>query len=247
MVLYYQSFAAAFCLSALFATGGVGSAIILIPVLSMMGVNFDLSKAAGLLVNTITTTTASTINYRRGVLDVKGTIPFLFTSAITAPLGVQCAQRCETHYMKMFFAGFLFISAYLMVKKKTGEFSASQGSTLLMYPLGAVVGFMADLLGIGGGAIIIPALFYMHYPPGKIASTVSFMIPLSTFIAFISYAVLIPIDWFLIATVSVAAAFGGHVGTLIRHRYLKDKQIKNVLAAILFIIGIKLFWGVINS
>lgn len=246
MFFYLESFIAAFCFSTLFATGGVGSAIVLIPVLSMMGVGFDLSKAAGLMVNTITTGTASIINYRRGLLDVKATIPFLFTSAISAPVGAHYAQRVDTQYIKMLFVGFLFVSVYLMTRRKTKVYPDSHGHALIMYPLGVSVGFLAGLLGIGGSALIIPALFYLQYPPGKIISTVSFMIPWSTFAAFLSYAWLISIDWLLITVISLAAVLGGNAGTFIMHKYLKDIQMKNVLAGILFLIGMKMFFEIIH-
>lgn len=239
---------AAFCFSTLFATGGVGSAIVLIPVLAFMGVEFNLAKAAGLMANTITTSTASIINFRRGILDIRATLPFLIFSILSAPVGAQYAQQINTQAAKILFAGFLFVSAYIMVMKNVSQKTrdTDQGRWI-MGVLGICVGFLAGLLGIGGGALIIPALFYLQYPPGKIASTVSFMIPWSTFAAFLSYAWLIPMDWTLIAVVCVAAVLGGRAGTHILHRYLKDRQLKTVLAAILVLIGLQMIIEGIGS
>ncbi len=245
MIFYLESFVVAFFFSALFATGGVGSAIVLIPVLSLMGVEFGLSKAAGLMVNTITTSTASVINYRRGLLDIRAFTPFLLTSAATAPVGAWCGQWFDTRCVKLLFVGFLFVSVFLMVRRSAASYAESSGKSWILYPLGAAVGFLAGLLGIGGGAIIIPALFYMQYAPKKIASTVSFLIPFSTFVAFISYAWLIEINWLLITVVSVAAVLGGNVGTRIMHSYLQDVQMKNILAGVLFLIGIKMLFDII--
>lgn len=247
MLLYLEAFVVAFFFSSLFATGGVGSAIVLIPMLSMMGIGFDLAKAAGLMVNTISTSTASVINFRHGLLDVRQTLPFLLASMAAAPVGAYCAKGFNTQLVKMLFAVFLFISAYMMVQKASSSHRTRnlQGTKWLMYPLGVVVGFFAGLLGIGGGAFIIPALFYMQYAPKKIASTVSFMIPLSTFVAFLSYVILVDIDWVLIMVVSVSAVLGGNVGTAVMHRYLGDVQMKKFLAAILFLIGLKMIHDIL--
>lgn len=229
-------------LSALFAMGGVGSAIVLIPVLSLMGVGFELSKASGLFVNTITTSTASVINYRRNAFETRETIPFLLSSAVTAPLGAYSTQFINVTIVKLLFVAFLFISAFLIISNTKTEYLHSYRKKWVMYPLGIMVGFMAGLLGIGGGALIIPALFYMQFPPKKIAATVSFMIPLSTFIAFLSYVYLVDIDWVLIGTTALAAVLGGMAGTKIMHRYLGDIQMKNLLAGILCLIAVKMIY-----
>lgn len=245
MLFYLTSFVVTLFFSALFATGGVGSAIVLIPVLSLMGVGFDLAKASGLFVNTVTTSTASIINYRKGFVDFRGTFPFLLVSAAIAPLGAYSAQYINVTVVKLLFAMFLFFSAYAILSQKKPDYVESYSKKWLMYPLGGVVGFMAGLLGIGGGALIIPALFYMRFPPKKIASTVSFMIPVSTFIAFLAYLWLVDIDWLLIATTALAAVLGGIVGTRVMHRYLGDVQMKKLLAGILCLIALKMIYDMI--
>jgi uncharacterized membrane protein YfcA len=72
-VEYFYYFVLTFVLSTLFALGGVGSATALVPLLNMMGLPFGLAKATGLFVNTSTTITASLMNLKRGVLDIRFT------------------------------------------------------------------------------------------------------------------------------------------------------------------------------
>ncbi len=240
MDFYINSFIVTLLLSTLFATGGVGSAIVLIPLLSFLGVGFDLSKAVGLFVNTVTTSTASCLNFRRNAIDVKTTIPFLFTSVLLAPVGAYSAHHCNISSIKILFILFLFLSAYMMFSRQADKLKHQTNTFWSMSILGVGVGFFAGLLGIGGGALIIPSLYYMHFPPKKIAATVSFMIPFSTFIAFCSYVVLVEIDWFLIGITTVAALLGGIIGTKIMHKHLQDRQMKNLLAVILCIVAIKM-------
>ncbi|WP_028585823.1 sulfite exporter TauE/SafE family protein [Desulfogranum mediterraneum] len=245
MLFYLASFTLTLFFSALFATGGVGSAIVLIPLLSLLGVGFDLAKAAGLLVNTVTTSTASLINYRQKVLEVKAAVPFLCISGLSAPLGAYAGQHFKLVYIKALFVLFLLLSAYLIFGQQEQRYLQREKMNWLMYPLACSVGFMAGLLGIGGGALIIPALAYMRFPPKKIAATVSLMIPASTCTAFLSYAYLVDIDWILIMVITVAALLGGIIGTTIMHSYLRDVEMKNILAAILCLIAGNMIYGMI--
>ena len=74
-MFYFEIFIVANVLSAFFALGGVGSAVALIPVLHWMGIDFNFAKAIGLFVNTTTTVTATIMNIKRKVLDIKFALP----------------------------------------------------------------------------------------------------------------------------------------------------------------------------
>jgi len=242
MLFYFICFVVTYILSATFAVGGVGSAIVLIPALHFLGIGFDLAKAVGLFVNTVTTSTASWMNYKRKFFDVRFTIPFLITSALFAPLGAYATQLIDVYYVKLFFVLFLFFSSYLLVIKKTERNGKKSVGLWVMCVLGIVVGFMSGLLGIGGGALIIPALSFMKFDPKKIAVMVSFMIPFSTLSAFLSYVFIVEIDWILIFVTTVAALLGGYSGNRIMHVSLKDNHLKYGLAAILSLVALKMAW-----
>ena len=64
-MFYVEVFFITLFLSTFFAMGGVGSAVALVPILHFLGVNFNLSKAIGLFVNTSTTITATIMNIKR--------------------------------------------------------------------------------------------------------------------------------------------------------------------------------------
>lgn len=242
MSLYVASFLATLILSTLFATGGMGSAIVLIPVLSFLGFDFNLAKAAGLFVNTVTTSTASVLNWRRRELDYRLLLPFVLPSVLAAPLGAWCAQVWDVNCVKLTFALFLFLMAALMFRKRDTSKPRVEFGRWLLVPLGLVVGFLAGLLGIGGGALIVPFLFAMRFSPREIAVSLSFMIPFSTLSAFMSYAGFITIDWTLIAVATLGAVVGGFTGNRIMHTRLGDRNIRQILALALCLIGIKILY-----
>ena len=67
--------------------GGVGSAIALVPIFSLMGLPINLAKAIGLFINTSGTIMASIMNARRGVLSIKASLPLIIAILLATPLG----------------------------------------------------------------------------------------------------------------------------------------------------------------
>ena len=245
MTLYISSFFATLFFSALFATGGMGSSIVLIPILGFLGVDFNLAKAVGLFINTMTTSTASFLNWRRQLLDFPTITPFLIASVCCAPVGTYCASIWNVEYIKLAFVIFLFFSSAMMFSRGRTPHAETVKYKWAMFPLGLGVGFLSGLLGIGGGALIVPVLYAMGFAPLQIAINASFMIPFSTMSAFLSYAGLTTIDWTLIGVTTIGGMLGGFVGNRIMHAKLKNADIKNVLCLVLCLVGLKMLYDIV--
>lgn len=78
--------------STLFTVGGIGSAIALVPAFIMMGLPINLAKAIGLFINTASTLMASIMNAKRGVLNVKTTLPLIITLLLATPIGAYLSH-----------------------------------------------------------------------------------------------------------------------------------------------------------
>lgn len=241
---YLLYFGITLVVSTLFSIGGTGSSVALIPILSFLGVGFDLAKTVGLFANTASTLGASIMNVLRKSIDVKQVLPFVFMSVACAPLGAYSATQMDTYYVKFSFALFLLFSATMMLmQKKKGAITYTKAWVMVL--MGGIVGFLAGLLGIGGGAIIVPLLIYLGYDAKQTAITVSFMIPFSTLSAFLTYVYLIEIDWILLGVVAVAATLGGVVGNHIMIFKLSVEQTRKFIALSLYAIGIKMIWSLL--
>ena len=238
MFLYLEYFTLTLVLSTLFALGGVGSATALVPLLNMMGLPFGLSKALGLFVNTSTTIIASIMNLKRRVLDVRFTFPLAISLMLFAPVGAYLSQYVDEKTMKWMLAGFLFFSASMMLfgKKEAKNIYRKQW---VLYVIGVSVGVFSGMVGVGGGSLILPLLIMLGYDAKKMAIAVSFIIPFSTFSAFLMYANTIHIDCILLGITAIAAVLGGYIGNRIMHFKLDSKQIKKIIAILLYLI---LFW-----
>jgi uncharacterized membrane protein YfcA len=242
IVDYMEYFLITLTVSSFFALGGVGSAVALVPVFDMMGLSFNLAKTIALFINTSTTITASIMNIKRKVLDVKFAFPLVIASMLLSPLGAYSSKYINIHYVKWGFLSFLIFSATMMMfAKKEAKFKYEK--KWVLYIVGAVVGYISGLLGIGGGALVLPLMILLGYDAKKMAIAVSFMIPFSTFSAFLSYISFVKIDWVLLAVTAIAAIIGGYTGNAVMHFKLEAKHIKKIIAMLLYILAAKMAYS----
>jgi uncharacterized membrane protein YfcA len=107
--------------------------------------------------------------------------------------------------------------------------------------IGACIGLMGGLLGIGGGVFVVPLLIYVLKTPTKIAAASSTFIGcFSSLTGFLGYASMGQIDWRFILPAAVASFAGGMAGARIMSSRLKGKSIRVIFSVILFILCIKL-------
>ncbi len=245
MDIYIEYFFVTLFFSSVFALGGVGSATALVPIFNMLGLPFGMSKALGLFVNTSTTITASLMNLKRKVLDVKFTFPLIVSSMLFAPVGAYLSKYTNEHTMKWMLVAFLVFSASMMLFGKK-EAKTTYTKKWILYVIGISVGTFSGLIGVGGGGLFLPILIMLGYDAKKTAIAVSFILPFSTFSAFLMYANTIHINWALLIDTAIAALLGGYIGNRIMHFRLDSKQIKKIIAILLYLIAFKLSYGLIK-
>ncbi|MDZ7852420.1 MAG: hypothetical protein U5L98_07160 [Halomonas sp.] len=83
---YGTYFVVTFIVSTVFASGGVGSAVALVPIFSMMELPLNLAKTIGLFINSASTIAASTINVRKGLVDFRFALPLVVSVLVATPL-----------------------------------------------------------------------------------------------------------------------------------------------------------------
>ncbi len=232
-----------FVLATLFSMAGAGAGIALIPILHFLGIDFNLAKATGLFVGFSTTVTSSVMNWRRGVLRIRRVLPLALTLPIFAPLGAQLSRLVDPTLVKLLFALFLIFSASMMLFFKKQP-KAHIDAAWVMGLLGAVVGTLAGLLGVGGGNLLLPMLILLGFPPKEVAVAVSFVVPFSALSSFLSYATFVTIDWALLGACVAGAVAGGVAGNHLLHTRLSPQQVRKVIAAILYLLAIRLLWSV---
>ena len=132
------------------------------------------------------------------------------------------------------------LAIFPLVKFRTiphGKFSAS-----LLVLIGFIVGFISGLLGIGGGVIILPVLFYLVGQETKYAALTGTMLILaSCLFSTIGHALNNNIDYVLVLILLTGAFFGTKLGADMQKK-VSGKSIRKyfaviVMAASLIVIG----------
>jgi hypothetical protein len=230
-----------FLLSILFSMVGAGAGVALIPILNFLGLDFTVAKAVGLFAGATTTITSSIMNIKRKVVEYGFVLPIAGMMLLFAPLGAYSSQFIDEEIVKFLFMLMLFYSATMMMFGKKKVLFHAEGRMTLMV-VGAIVGFLAGLLGLGGGNILIPLLALLGFAPKKVAVAVSFVVPFSALGSFFTYASYVKLDWVLLGVVAISAILGGYIGNYFMQFKLEQQQIKKLMATLLYLLAFKLLF-----
>lgn len=236
--------ALSFGFSMLFALGGIGSAVALVPVLHWYGLSLEIAKPIGLLVNTLSMTGASVHNIKNRRVDFRLGIPIIISSSLLAPLGAWISTIISTRIVLFIFIGFLLFSSLMLLFFKAGRYTTNQyrEDRPILAPtiIGGAAGLLSGLLGVGGGGLIAPLMIIQGFNPKKVAAITALVVPFSSIIAFAAYAMMGTINWAILIPAATAAAVGGFIGTHIMHRHLAPAMVKKFLGLVLIGLAVKL-------
>lgn len=232
-----------FSLSFLFALGGVGSALALIPMLTWLGVPFSLARPTALFVNTVSMLGATYSNIKARRLDYRLGLPIIASSIVLAPVGAWCGNLLPTQYVLVIFILFLLFSGLMILFFKGGKYANQyREDRPVLGPLlvGVLSGFLSGLLGVGGGGVIAPLMLLQGFNPKRVATITAFAVPFSSFSAFLTYVMLGDFSWKILLFAGVAAWVGGYLGTIVMHRKMRSATVKKILGIVLLLLAARL-------
>ncbi len=112
--------------------------------------------------------------------------------------------------------------------------------------IGAMVGLLASVLGVGGGFIVVPAMIYLlRMPTNIVIGTSLFQIIFVTSVVTILYAVINhSLDFVLALILVIGGVIGGLFGANAGQR-LKGEQLRLLLAIMVLAVALRLFIGLL--
>ena len=246
---------------------GLGGGVIVVPALLFFGLTLGVVEgitpqtAVGIsLVVMIFTGLSSTLSYMKTkTVDIKSGLLFFIGSGPGTILGAWVNQTLTLDSFHLSFGVFLlFLSFILMIRnrikpierfKKTSYqryFTDPQGvdyqygfPPLIGATVAFLVGFASGLLGIGGGAVMVPLMIIAFlFPPHVAVGTSMFMVFLSALTGSASHIILGNVNWLYVLALAPGAWFGAKLGAWLNFRLQSDKLVL-VLRVILVLIGIR--------
>ncbi len=231
--------AVAFVTAFVFGLGGLGSAVALIPILVFIGVPFPIARSTGLFTNFISTVSITAHNIRHGKVNYRLALPLVTTSVLFAPIGAYVSFVVPEKVVGIAFTAFLFFAGTMVFVPKKRESYRKDSPILVPALIGAVSGFIAGLLGIGGGGIRSPMLILCGFDPKIVTAVTAISVSFGSFTSFLAYWKLGGVDWPLLLSAAIPAVFAGYLAGYVTHRYLKPQQVKKLLGLIFYVLAIK--------
>jgi uncharacterized membrane protein YfcA len=109
--------------------------------------------------------------------------------------------------------------------------------------VGAFAGFMAGLLGVGGGNFILPMLVYLGFNPKKASATTAFIVIFSSFSGFLSHTTMGHINIALFSFTALGSVLGALLGAWLMTEKLKPAHVKIIIGTVLLGIAVKMIWN----
>ena len=141
---------------------GIGGGFIIVSLLIALGYPFTQAIATSSMVIIMSSSAGSFYNWRMGYLSLRRVAYIAIPAIIFAPLGAYLTGEIPEYILLVIFACFMLVNIGLIRLKKSLAARKSVGSKKSFDPIlsriftGGIAGFLAGLLGIGGGAIMVP-------------------------------------------------------------------------------------------
>ena len=236
--------------SFLFSMLGLGGALIYLPVLTWAG--FQVKEVAiplALLLNGLTTLVALVPYFRGRLVDWKGGLGMTIGAFVFAPIGALTSRAVPVRLLLALFAVTVLVAALRMLltsrKPEPKELMPLRKRLIIGAAVGILAGFMAGLLGIGGGFIMSPLLMWMGYETKRAVATSAFAVTFSSFSGFAGHVAQGHFNPGLTLILAVAVLVGAFAGSRFMVKKANPSRVKQVFAVVLFGIAAKLLFGVL--
>jgi len=147
---------------------GIGGGLIVVPalvyLLPLLGVDnsivMPMALATSLAAIVVTSSSAAYAHHRNNNIPWKLAKPLMIVVALGALMGAFIADLMSTQALKNFFAVAVMLLASYMLASIANPKERTLPSTLTLQVISWLTGIIASLMGLAGGAILVPALTY---------------------------------------------------------------------------------------
>ncbi|MBU4313833.1 MAG: sulfite exporter TauE/SafE family protein [Actinobacteria bacterium] len=156
---------------------GIGGGTVIVPLLLYLsGIDIKAATAVSMVHIVFASISGTIFNYYQKTIIFKYSVYFGLSSMVFSFMGGYFTKYIPDLTIKIMYLAALTASLILMLLRSriTGHKTDPSKSDLYkIIPIGAVAGFMAGILGIGGGFLFVPALLFFMGLPMNIATGTS--------------------------------------------------------------------------
>jgi uncharacterized protein len=214
---------------------GIGGGTVIIPLLLYLsGVDIKTATAMSMVHIVFASISGTIFNYFQKTVIFRYSIYFGLSGMAFSFLGGYFTKFIPELAIKIMYLAALaasFVLLLLRTKIEKHRVIPSKGDIYKIIPIGAVAGFMAGILGIGGGFLFVPALLFFMGLPMNIATGTSLGAIIFTSVpGLVGKALSVDFNIFFGIIIGIGGIGGARLGI-----YLK-KKIKPLFIKIIFIL-----------
>ncbi|NOZ67685.1 MAG: sulfite exporter TauE/SafE family protein [Deferribacteres bacterium] len=178
------------------------------------------------------------------MLGIVGTYMF-FESLNALKKTKQAQEASETQTQPKKESGFVKLIRSLPLQTHFTK-SGVTHSAILVVLLGAFVGILAAIMGVGGGFLMVPVMIYLlRMPMHVVVGTSLFQILFTCIeVSFLQAYINHTVDFILAVLLLLGSTFGAQIGTKLGKK-LHGDQLKILLAIIVLVVTVKMLLGLL--
>lgn len=227
-----------------YASVGFGGGSSYLAILTLYAFPFQEMKLTALICNIIVVTGGTIIYIGRGHINWRKVLPLVVVSVPMAFLGAIVKLSQDTFFIIL---GCSLVAAAVLLWLKTRKRNEDEEITyksnyIKEGLLGAAIGFLSGMVGIGGGIFLSPVLNLVKWDtPKKIAATASFFILVNS-VAGIAGQLSALSDYVNVTRIAFfcgAVLIGGQIGSRLGTIRFNQLVVRRVTALLVFAAGIE--------
>jgi uncharacterized protein len=249
--------------STIFSMLGQGGGAFYVPMLLAVSVPFYVAATTSQVLIMVVSLSSMLIFAKARMLDWRLVLLIEPPTNVGAFLGGYFSVYIPSYVAKLCFAGVLLIGAYFMYRpvkdhaqiesrghwwhwRRTGVVEPYTINVLILVPIMVLAGFVAGMLGVGGGLIKVPAVVLLGGVPMKIAvGSSSLMIGITALTGFAGHLLQGHFDLKLTATLAAGVLIGSQIGPRLGIK-AERSRLKKYFSFLLLGISLWIIYGVIR-
>lgn len=179
---------------------------------------------------------------RAGHFDFRKLLPFVLLSVPMAYLGGRIPVGKQLFFF-LLGAALLAVALRMLIRSEPAEIRIPCPRTrwVLGLSLGAAIGFLSGLLGIGGGIFLSPLLLLMRWADSKqAAASASFFILVNSAAALAGHLHKVPFHWTGILPLAAAVFLGGQAGSRLGAFHIPRAGLQRMVGGFVLYASLKL-------
>jgi len=231
-----------FAVALLYSSVGHGGASGYIAILSFFSFTPMQMSTTALILNLLVAGTGFVSFYKARHFSAKLTWPFLTTSVPAAFLGGMILV--SAHIYSLLLAGVLLFAAFRLIveiRPSTHNSISKFPSPFVALPVGAGIGLISGIVGVGGGIFLSPLILLMKWAePKRTSATSACFILVNSFAGLSGRFIGGSFEIGILAPFMFTAFLGGLAGSYLGANLFSGSMLRRLLGVILLIASYKL-------